>query len=113
MPKEKVEALARGRVYSGKEALDVGLVDALGGFEQAMAEVRRMLPAALRERVEPAVVRLPRRHVPLLDPPTAGEAGRRAIDAVLSAVLSEGERALFALAASGERVAALWTGEAR
>ena len=34
---EKVENLAQGRVWSGKEALANGLVDALGGLEEAIA----------------------------------------------------------------------------
>ena len=34
---EKVESLAQGRVWSGKEALANGLVDALGGLDEAIA----------------------------------------------------------------------------
>ena len=34
---EKVESLAQGRVWSGKEALANGLVDTLGGLEEAIA----------------------------------------------------------------------------
>ena len=33
---EKVESLAQGRVWSGKEALANGLVDALGGLDEAI-----------------------------------------------------------------------------
>ena len=110
MSEEEVERLAQGRVYSGRDALANGLVDALGGFEEAMREVRKLLPEDVRDRVEPRVVRLPRRPVPLLDPPTEGEAGRRAAWAILSALVPDGERALAMLAATGERVLALWTG---
>jgi protease-4 len=34
---EQVEPLARGRVYSGVDAKNVGLVDRLGGFDEALA----------------------------------------------------------------------------
>src|SRR5262249_27726743 len=37
---DEIEKLARGRVYSGKDAHDHGLVDVLGGFERAVDEVR-------------------------------------------------------------------------
>lgn len=36
LPKERVRALADGRVYSGRMARDLGLVDALGGLEEAI-----------------------------------------------------------------------------
>lgn len=37
LPREKVLALADGRIYSGRQALDAGLVDQLGGYEDALA----------------------------------------------------------------------------
>jgi protease-4 len=110
MPKDKVDELARGRVWTGRDALEAGLVDATGGFERAMAELRSMLPATVRDHVEPEVARQPRRPVPLLEPPEKGEAGRRAASALLATVLPEPERALVELSASGERVLALFTG---
>lgn len=36
MPLEKVESLADGRIYTGEEAMDHGLVDRLGNFEDAI-----------------------------------------------------------------------------
>ncbi|HZF48008.1 MAG TPA: signal peptide peptidase SppA [Polyangiaceae bacterium] len=36
MPVEKVEASAEGRIFAGVEAKDRGLVDAIGGFEDAL-----------------------------------------------------------------------------
>lgn len=41
MPVERVRELAEGRVYSGMKALQVGLVDRLGGLADAVEEVRR------------------------------------------------------------------------
>ena len=37
LPLEKVKEIARGRVWSGKEAIKIGLVDRLGGLESAIA----------------------------------------------------------------------------
>ncbi len=43
MPKDKLEALARGRVWTGAQAKGLGLVDALGGFDVARTELRQLL----------------------------------------------------------------------
>lgn len=37
LPVEKVKEIARGRVWSGKEAVNIGLVDRIGGLENAIA----------------------------------------------------------------------------
>ncbi len=36
LSRDAVEAAARGRVWTGEQALELGLVDALGGFEEAL-----------------------------------------------------------------------------
>ena len=41
LDREKVDAVARGRIWSGEDALARGLVDALGGMPEAIAEARR------------------------------------------------------------------------
>jgi protease IV len=41
MDRERVDAVARGRIWSGEDALARGLVDALGGMPEAIAEARR------------------------------------------------------------------------
>lgn len=110
MKVDEVEPLARGRVYTGVDAKAVGLVDVLGGFDVALREVRAMLPADVREAAEPFVVRAPREPLPLMHPPADLEGGRRAASAILAAVLPTPERLIVELAASGERVLALWTG---
>jgi protease-4 len=50
MTREAVHAVARGRVWSGRRALDEGLVDALGGPLEALAEARRRIGLAPGER---------------------------------------------------------------
>lgn len=42
LPVEKVRALADGRVFTGKEAKELGLVDALGNFNDAVERAGRM-----------------------------------------------------------------------
>lgn len=50
---EKVDELGRGHVYSGQDALDLGLVDELGGLHEAIERVRSEagLPAWRKLRV--------------------------------------------------------------
>lgn len=65
---DSVAQVAEGRVWSGKDALAQGLVDQLGGFEDALGVVRaRLGRGAERLRVVP--LRGPRRGFPVLDPP--------------------------------------------
>lgn len=42
LPKQAVEALAKGRVWTGRQALDAGLVDQLGGLDDAIALARKL-----------------------------------------------------------------------
>lgn len=80
MTTEQVHAVARGRVWTGEDARTAGLVDVLGGFAEALAEVRRILglPADARLRL----VRRPRRQglARLLSPgPAVGGTWRAAL----------------------------------
>ncbi len=43
MTQEQVHEVARGRVWTGEDALERGLVDELGGLDVALARVRQML----------------------------------------------------------------------
>jgi protease-4 len=43
LPKERVGEIARGRVWTGEDALARGLVDALGGYPEALRQVRSTL----------------------------------------------------------------------
>ncbi len=106
MKTERVEELARGRVYGGTHALQVGLVDAVGGFPVALAEVRKLIDAGVRDRVEPHVMRTPRRSIPVLDPPSK-DAGRKAASLLLGSLLSPHERLLADLCLAKERVLAI------
>lgn len=52
---ERVEAAAGGRVWTGAQALELGLVDRLGGLPEALAEMRILLrlPEGAELRLEP------------------------------------------------------------
>ena len=41
MSREAVDALAQGRIWTGKQALDLGLVDQLGGLDVALDLARQ------------------------------------------------------------------------
>jgi protease-4 len=62
--REQVDELGRGRVYSGRDALELGLVDELGGLDQALAWVREQ--SGVGRRFELPIRVLPER-VTLLD----------------------------------------------
>jgi protease-4 len=57
LPLDRVKEVARGRVWSGTDALRLKLVDALGGYDTALAQVREVLKlpqdAPLRVRMLP------------------------------------------------------------
>lgn len=107
MPEAEVEPLARGRVYTGKDALDVKLVDVLGGFDTALFELRKLMPERVRDRAVVTLAKTPRQAVPVLDPPSAEDAARKAAHVLLGSFLPARERVLFELATGGERVVAL------
>jgi len=43
LPIERVREIAKGHIWSGEDALDLGLVDELGGFPTALSAVRELL----------------------------------------------------------------------
>ncbi len=55
LPPDALRAIAGGRVWSGKQALEIGLVDQLGGLDDAIALVRKQanLPDAVEVRHAP------------------------------------------------------------
>jgi protease-4 len=51
MPLDKVQAIARGRVWTGEQAVKLGLVDKLGGFDLAVLEAKRLAGIPADEHV--------------------------------------------------------------
>jgi protease IV len=58
IPLPEVNGLAGGRIFTGRRALEVGLIDAIGGFDEALALLREELDIAEDEPV--TYVHLPR-----------------------------------------------------
>ena len=54
MDEQKVAALAQGRVFTGRQAIDMGLADTLGGLDIALAKAAEManVPGAQAEFIE-------------------------------------------------------------
>jgi protease-4 len=42
MTREQVDAIGRGRVFTGEQAKEKGLVDILGGFDEALIQAREL-----------------------------------------------------------------------
>ena len=78
---ERVHEIARGRVWTGADALERGLVDELGGLDDAAAIARRRagLPDAAPLRVYPRIRPLDR-----LRPPGSGEGNAAALAGLLT-----------------------------
>ena len=77
---EQIDRIAQGRVWTGQQALDNGLVDALGGLDRAVALAKEHAKIAPESEVE-LVVFPPRRsfYELLSDQWSAGGAGEEAV----------------------------------
>ncbi|HSS61940.1 MAG TPA: S49 family peptidase [Candidatus Limnocylindrales bacterium] len=67
MTVEQVEPIAQGKVWTGRQALERGLVDELGGVDDGARKARAL--AGLSERTRVREVHAPRRFVPPLPEP--------------------------------------------
>lgn len=95
LPRERVEELAQGRVWTGRQAKERGLVDELGGFDRALALAKEEAKIDADADVELVNYPPPRGLYDTLLHPFGGAAVRQQ---VLGAFLSEEEqRALSAL----------------
>lgn len=63
LPLERVLEIARGRVWTGAQALDLGLVDEIGGFRDAVDAAKQLAGIAPEQEVR--LVRFPRQPTPL------------------------------------------------
>lgn len=100
---DDIEPLARGRVWSGKDAAERGLVDRLGGLDAALDEVKQRLAGKMSDRarrdLSPRFVRVRRLELPPAEPRAMNEAAARLLGE-LDPRLAE----LFRLARGDERV---------
>lgn len=101
---EKIDQIAQGRVWTGQQAREVGLVDQLGGLQTAVAVAKQRARIPAEEEVE-LVAFPPRRSVYEVLSEQLGQtaAQHRATDAMLS-VLGPRERRLLSALVSPSRL---------
>ena len=89
---EKIDAIAQGRVWTGKQARQNGLVDALGGLDTAIAIAKQRAKLAADAEVE-LVVFPPRKsfYELLTDQFSGGASDQLAVSTWLAGNLSKGE----------------------
>jgi protease-4 len=114
---EKIDALAQGRVWTGRQAKQNGLVDELGGLDRAVAVAKQRAKIAADSDVELVVYPPRKSFYELLSDQFSGSgesAQSAAVTAWLSANLSSGEiealrimRGPFAMFRRGEPLAML------
>ena len=108
-PYEAVEIHARGRVWTGEAAVERGLVDRIGGVDQALARVRVLTGTPVVRRVDvrilprvPLLTRLIRR---ALGRATLTDTAPSGLSALLQAVGGELDARLVAAFAAGKALA--------
>jgi protease-4 len=95
LAEEQVEEIARGQVHTGARALELGLVDELGGFETALAAAKKL--AGLKPEQEYTVVQIrPPRHS--LPPPPFQQTGNEGLRAMLNVLRDLARERVWALA---------------
>lgn len=101
---DDVEPLARGRVWSGADALARGLVDKLGGFEAAVDEVRSRLSGKMSvakvEALRPKILQVRMLQLPPAEPRRVGEEAAVSLVSELHPQAAE----LWRLSRGGDRV---------
>ncbi len=88
---EKINQLAQGRVWTGRQAKENGLVDALGGLGSALALAKQQAKIDARSEVELVVYPPAKSFFELLADQLSGTGGQTAFGAVLSSNLSPAE----------------------
>ncbi|MFQ5595763.1 MAG: signal peptide peptidase SppA [Anaerolineae bacterium] len=64
MAAEDVEKIARGRVWTGRQALDIGLVDELGDFQAAIDRAKLLAGLPLDDSVPVVSIEAPKKYTP-------------------------------------------------
>jgi len=88
---EKIDALAQGRVWTGRQAKQTGLVDELGGLDQAIAVAKQRAKIAPDSSIELIVYPPRKSFYELVTDQVGGSAESRAVGAWLQANLSRSE----------------------
>jgi protease-4 len=101
---DEIEPLARGRVWSGRDAKARGLVDHIGGLDVALDEVRRRLEGKMSEssikELAPHILRVRRIELPPAEPRKLEEAAAAMLGQIVDPRLED----LWHLSRGGDRV---------
>jgi protease-4 len=88
LPKEKVLEIAKGRIWTGEDAKNLGLVDELGGYATAVRLAKQA--AKIPEKEDVKIQIFPRKKSPLEmilgEPPDSSEPEKAALQALASAL---------------------------
>jgi protease-4 len=99
LTEEQVEEVARGRVWTGTQAHEIGLVDELGGFETALAIAKESAGLRPEQEYTVAPVRPPRHALlPLPFPPVRERAGDGGLGPLLDTLQVLARERVWALA---------------
>jgi protease-4 len=88
---EKIDAIAQGRVWTGQQAKQNGLVDALGGLDAAVAIAKERAKLGANTEVELVVYPPRKSFYELLSEQFGGASEQAAMSTWLAANLSRGE----------------------
>jgi protease-4 len=88
---EKIDAVAQGRVWTGRQAKEHGLVDVLGGLDAAVAIAKQRAKLGADSEVELVVYPPRKSFYEILSDQFGGASDRVAVSAWLAANLSKGE----------------------
>ena len=88
---QKIDALAQGRVWTGRQAKQNGLVDALGGLESAIAVAKERAKIPFDSEVEMVIYPPRKSFFEILTDQFGGSGEQMAVSAWLSANLSKSE----------------------
>jgi protease-4 len=97
MTEERVAEVARGRVWTGTQAREIGLVDELGDFETALTTAKELAGLEVEQRYSTVQV-YPPRHVSLPPPFPAVGGNAEGLNAVFEALHDLARERVWALA---------------
>jgi protease-4 len=91
MPPEKIDAIAQGRVWTGRQAKQNGLVDQLGGLDRAIAVAKQRAKIPVESDVELVVYPPRKSFYELVSEQFSGSSEQMAVGAWMAANLTKGE----------------------
>jgi protease-4 len=91
MPPEKIDAIAQGRVWTGRQAKQNGLVDQLGGLDRAIAVAKQRAKIPVESDVELVVYPPRKSFYELVSEQFSGSSEQMALGAWMAANLTKGE----------------------